>query len=327
MPWFRKTSKPQTRVGFVIGSDQLSLAHVEDRQGVPHLLNCRSASLSSEKSAPRVLSRLLKDLGAEGELCNLVLSPLDYHLYLVEAPSVDDSELRAAARWKVKDLLDGKPEDVAIDWFRVPQNAYRGRDMVYVVASPKARIRMLVDLVEECGLRLESIDIPELVMRNLAAHFVGDREGVAFMDLRAGGSTMNVTRQGELYLSRRINSKLDANIMQTADWDATRARLVMEIQRSLDYYESQMAMPSISKLVLVQRRYDGIALAAALGSELNATVEVLDLDSSLSSDVRLPPELQQLATLAIGATLRQFADPSRSEAGSDAEPSDGEVAA
>lgn len=264
-------------------------------------------SIDSERSAPRVLVRLVKDLNLEGKPCHYVLAPQDSHLHLVEAPEVEEAELRAAARWKVKDLLDAKPEDVAIELFRVPHEAYRGRDMLYVVASAKAKIRALVSLLEECGLVVDSIDIPELVLRNLASHFVGDASGIAFMDLRATGSTMNITRAGELYLSRRINSKLEANIMQSAEWDATRARLVLEIQRSLDYYESQMAMPPIETLVLVQRRYDGVALAAALNKELSTSVEVLDLEAGLSSDVRLLPELQEVASLAVGATLREFA--------------------
>lgn len=306
MSWFSKSSGSLSRVGVVVKADQIVVAHVENRSGMPHLINCRNVAIDSEKSAPRVLARLVKDLALEGKLCNFVLASQDYHLHLIEAPEVEDSELRAAARWKVKDLLDTKPEEVAIDYFRVPQQAYRGRDMVYVVAVAKTRIRALVSMIEECGLVLDSIDIPELVLRNLAAHFVGDLDGAAFMDLRASGSTMNITRAGDLYLSRRINSKLDSNIMQSPDWEAIKSRLVLEIQRSIDYYESQMGLPPINTLVLVQRRHDGIALADTLSRELTTRVRVLDLEEKLSSDVRLPPELQQLASTAIGATLRDF---------------------
>lgn len=306
MSWFKKNTRSLSRVGVVVSADQVVVAHVENRAGMPHLVNCRSAAIDSEKSAPRVLSRLVKSLNLEGKLCNYVLAAQDYHLHLIEAPEVEESELRAAARWKVKDLLDMKPDEVAIDFFRVPQQAYRGREMVYVVAVAKRRIRALVSMLEESGLVVDSIDIPELVLRNLATHFIGDVNGVAFMDLRGSGSTMNITRASDLYLSRRINSKLDSNIMQSPDWEATKVRLVLEIQRSLDYYESQMGLPAINTLVLVQRRHDGVALAAALSQELTTQVQVLDLEAGLSSDVRLPPELQQVASVAIGATLRNY---------------------
>ncbi len=308
MRWLKKQSREQSRVGIVLGADHVTLAHVENRQGRPHLLNCISAPSGAEKPAAEVLARLVSDLNLKGKLCNFVLASRDYHLHLIEAPVVDDSELRAAARWKVKDLLDHKPEDVVIDLFRVPHQAYHGRDMIYVVASPKVRIQAIVDMLERCNLQIESIDIPELVIRNLATQFVGDQSGVAFLDLRNNGSTMNITRGGEVYLSRRINSKLDANIMQSPKWPETKSRLVLEIQRSLDYYESQMGMPAIETLILVQRRYDGVALAEALSDELNTKVQILDLEKGLSSDVSMPPSLQQVASIAIGATLRQFGD-------------------
>lgn len=306
MAWFQKNRLPRTRVGVVVSSNLVVIAHVENREGAPHLLNCRSAPIDSEESAPRVLSRLVKDLALEGKPCNFVLAAQDYQLHLIEAPEVEESELRAAARWKVKDLLDMKPEEVVIDFFRVPQQAYRGREMVYVVAVARTRILALVSMLEESGLVVDSIDIPELALRNLASQFIGDANGVAFMDLRSSGSMMNITRSGDLYLSRRINSKLDSNIMQSPNWDATKARLVIEIQRSLDYYENQMGLPPISTLVLVQRRSDGVALANTLSELLTTRVEVLDLEEWLSSDIRLPPELQQLASLAIAATLRNY---------------------
>ncbi len=134
MSWFKRQPQSLSRVGVAFGPKQVTVAHIENRSGRPHLLNCRSAAFESEKSAPRVLSRLVKECELEGKLCNFVLSPQDYNLLLVEAPNVQSSELRAAARWKVKDLLDGKPEDMAIDLFHVPSEAYRGREMVYVVA-------------------------------------------------------------------------------------------------------------------------------------------------------------------------------------------------
>ena len=82
---------------------------------------------------------------------------------------------------------------------------------------------------EQSELLLESTDIPELELRNVAHQFAGESEGVAFMDLREGGSTMYITRGGELFLSRRINSKLEANIMKSELRGSTKSRLTLEL--------------------------------------------------------------------------------------------------
>ncbi len=288
----------------MVNSDQLVVAHMGERDGAPYLIDCRRAALESERDTAKVLAKLVKDMAVQDKQCSYVLNRKDYNLHLVEAPEVEASELRAAVRWKIKDLLDMKVEDAAIDVFRVPEDAYRGREMVYVVAALKSRIKSVVDMVTSSGLELAVIDIPELVMKNLSGCFIDDANGVAFMDLRRNGSTMNITRGGELYLSRRINTQLDPDVMNSAEWSDLKDRLVLEIQRSLDYYESQMGQSPINRIVIGQRQHDGQALTETLNGLLNADVSVLDLAEYIKSEVRLTPETQQIGMAAIGATLR-----------------------
>lgn len=304
MQFFKKKAKSNSRVGVLMGSDQLVVAHMGEHDGEPYLIDFQRVALESERDGGKALSSLVKSMGIEDKQCSFVLNRKDYNLHLVEAPEVEASELRAAVRWKIKDLLDMKVEDAAIDVFQVPEDAYRGRAMVYVVASLKSKIKSIVDMVQESGLELAVIDIPELVMRNLSDRYIEDVNGVAFIDLRRNGSTMNITRNGELYLSRRINTQLDPEVMQSIEWEGLKDRLVLEIQRSLDYYESQMGQVPINRIVIAPRQHDGIALAGALNGMLTAEVSVLNLADHLDSAKELSPEYQQVGMAAIGATLR-----------------------
>lgn len=302
--FLKKKTKSTGRVGLMVQSDQLVLAHMEQRGGSPYLLNCKRIALESAKDAPAVLENLVKEMDLEGTQCSYVLNPKDYNLHLVEAPNVEADELRSAVRWKIKDLLDMKIDDAAIDVFQVPEDAYRGRDMVYVIASLKSRIRSIAEMVSASGLELAIVDIPELVMKNISTCFVNDDNGVAFMDLRRTGSTMNISREDSLYLTRRINTQLDPDVMKAADWETLKDRLVLEIQRSLDYYESQMGKSPINQIVIAPRQHDSVAMAESLNEMLNGAVSVLDMADRLRGDVELTPEIQQVCLPVIGATLR-----------------------
>lgn len=304
MQFFKKKAKSNSRVGVVVSSDQLAVAHMGERDGEPYLIDFERVALQSERDAGKALAKLVKELGIEGKQCSYVLNRKDYNLHLVEAPEVEASELRAAVRWKIKDLLDMKVEDAAIDVFQVPEDAYRGRQMVYVVASLKSRISSIVSSITQSGLELAVVDIPELVMLNLSKQYIEDDNGVAFMDLRRNGSTINITQKGQLYLSRRINTQLDPMVMQSPEWESLKDRMVIEIQRSLDYYESQMGQNPINRIVLAQRQQDGVAMAAALNSMLAAEVSVLNISEHLNCGVELTPEDQQIGMAAIAATLR-----------------------
>lgn len=288
----------------MVQSDQLVLAHVEQRNGAPYVLDCKHIALESAKDAPAVLEDLVKEMDLEGTQCSFVLNPKDYNLHLVESPNVEPDELRSAVRWKIKDLLDMKIDDAAIDVFQVPEDAYRGRDMVYVIASLKSKIRSIAEMVSASGLELAVVDIPELVMKNISTGFINDDNGVAFMDLRRTGSTMNISRDDSLYLTRRINTQLDPDVMKAHDWETLKDRLVLEIQRSLDYYESQMGKSPINQIIIAPRQHDSAAMADSLNEMLNGAVSVLDMANLLESDVELTNEMQQICLPVIGATLR-----------------------
>lgn len=326
MQLFKKKPKQQGRVGVACVPGKLAIAHLEQRQGSPHLLDCQVHDMESAAQQADLLGKSVKKMDLEEKQCSYVLSPDEYSLHLVEAPAVEPEELRAAVRWSVKDLLDMKIDDAAIDVFPVPDDAYRGRKMVYVVATAKSRIKKIVDLVSNAGLELAIIDIPELVMKNIVTSFIDDSNGAAFMDLRRTGSTMNISNNGALYLTRRINTQMDADVIQSPEWDSLKDRLALEIQRSLDYFESQMDKGQVNRIIIAQRQNDSAEITKQLDELLSAQVTALNLVDHMQSDISLLPELQQIAGAAIGATLRgikrqeaKLPDPVNPEPNPDAE--------
>lgn len=293
-------------VGVSWHDQRLSLAHVQQRGGSPVLLRCESHEAPSVKQAGQILADKVKALGLTGARCNFVLAPDDYNLLLVEAPAVEDAELAAAAKWKIKDMVDRPLEQLAISVFRVPREAYRNqRDMLYVVAADRKRVQQAVDLVHDSGLSLESIDVPELAVLNLLALCADDSNGLAMIDLRFGGSLLNLSRNGNLYLTRHLNTQVADDIAANTEWETVRERLVLEIQRSLDYYESQMGQGHINRVLLAPRKHDSQTLVDQLNQAMGVKVESLDLGGKLDSAVALVPETQQACLFAIGGALRQ----------------------
>src|SRR5690242_19428936 len=56
--------------------------------------------------SPKEFERVTRELGVERYQCLTVLPSSDYQLILVDAPNVPAAELKAAVRWKLKDMLD-----------------------------------------------------------------------------------------------------------------------------------------------------------------------------------------------------------------------------
>ncbi|MFT5321214.1 MAG: MSHA biogenesis protein MshI, partial [Pseudohongiellaceae bacterium] len=284
----------------------ITLAHVIQTNDKPKLLLCKDFPIPNFEEKASILAEQVSKLGLENNNASYVLSPDEYKLLLVEAPDVGANEIADAVKWKIKDLLDNPVEEMAITVFPVPDDAYRGQTkMVYVVAALKSKIREIVELVTSAELELVAIDIPELVMMNLSAKCADDSNGLAFLDLRGSGSTMNLCKDGSIYLTRHLNTRMDEDVLNSVDWDNIRERLVLEIQRSLDYYESQLGKPSVNKVLLAPRQSDSEALAEQLNSVMSVRVECMDISKSIDSPEDLTLELQEKCLMAIGGALRQ----------------------
>lgn len=292
-------------LGISLTEDSLSLALIREQRGQPFLEHCEHILLPDDEPLRDWLPRQISERGLQDLPCNVLLSSPDYNLYLIEAPRVEESEMRAAVRWKVKDLLDIPLEDAAIDVFPVPEDAFQGRSrMLYVVAAQRSRVQSLIELIGRAGLALRCIDIPELAMRNITARFADDTNGLAFMALKTHGSSLNLTRNGALYLTRKISSQVAQGAMQAPDWEQLRDRLVLEVQRSLDYYESQMGQNAVSRVLLAPRGADAAELASSLDEALFAEVGVLRLAELLPHHEAIEADSLRASMLAIGAALR-----------------------
>ena len=276
------------------------------RGGHPRLTACEYRPWGTDGER-KVLTRLAADHGLKRTRCTTLLEHNDYSLLVTEAPEVQADELKTALRWRVKDLIDFPIDEATLDIFDVPGAAAasgRAREM-YAVAARNPAIQRQVDLLTRCGINLDIIDIPELAQRNLAALLAADLKGVVLLSFTARGGLMTLTKNGKLYLTRNLDVGLD--LLRTAEAPGYLSRIVLEIQRSLDYFENHFREAPITHLVLTPCARDIPNLASYLGSNLSVQVEVMDITLLLDYATTAPAELETLGLATLGAALRHDA--------------------
>ncbi len=277
----------------------MTVATVDHEHGRrPRLTGVECHDLPDSKDAVRLLRDSVPSTRTP---VNLVLDSSQYELLLVEAPRVEPSELRSAVRWKIKSLIDFHIDDAVIDVFEIPgqENRPQGQSMMYVIAARARKVRELVDLFEEADCNLQVIDVADMAMRNLAALLDDDVRGVAMLHLERDHGVITITRQGNLYLSRRLETGhegLDADGAQ---------QLVLEVQRSLDYYDSHFAQPPVGSLRLLPGFARHEALIDSLADGLDLEVATFDPQSELDCRVPLPQSELNATLIAIGGALRR----------------------
>jgi MSHA biogenesis protein MshI len=258
-----------------------------------------------DDSQEKLLARLAAQHQLKQRRCTTVLDATDYSLLLTEAPDVPADELRSAIRWRIKDLIDFHINDATLDVFEVPGDKAPGRARpMYAVAARSAAVQKRAELFELAGINLEIIDIPEMAQRNVAALLPEDARGVALLSLAPDRGLVTVTRQGELYLSRNLEMGVDTLLGSERREDYF-DRIVLEVQRSLDYYESQLRQPPVTGLVIAPTARPVPGLVEHLKANLSVAVSEMDLNRLLDCRAELTPAQQAVCFSALGAALRQ----------------------
>ena len=314
-PFSRKKTKDNSVTGLGLQPEGVAAARVEGdpAQGTPQLRFCDFRATNTLAEQGEALAALARDYDLKDAHCVSVLPSSHVSLLLVEKPNVEASELKTAVRWRVKDLLDFHVDDAVVDVFEVPGQADRGRPpMVYVVAAHQGSVQEHIDLVEGAGCGLDVVDIPEMAQRNIAALLPEDDAGVAVLHLFEHRGLLTLTRQSALYLARNLDTGA-AELQGHGDEDgampeALEQRLesiVLEVQRSLDYYESHFSMPPIGNLVIAPLPYEVPGMLGYIANQLGVAVRELDLNTLLDVQEPLEPALQARAFAAVGAALRR----------------------
>jgi MSHA biogenesis protein MshI len=285
--------------------DGVALVRVSRPTGqLPLVTACDFRPAADAEELARVLQRMAADLDLKRARCTTVLEPGEYTLLLTEAPSVPKDELRAAVRWRIKDLIDFPLDDATVDVFDAPTGSGGpAARAINVVAARNGAIRRIADLCNEAGINLDVVDIPELAQRNLAALLAEDQLGLALLVFEADHGLITITRNGELYMSRRI--EIGTETLRSASNPAPYfEQITLEVQRSLDYFDSHFrAAPVTNIMVAPAAQLPG--LVDYLGANLSLRVGEVRLSEQLAGDPSDLALVEERCLTALGAALRE----------------------
>ncbi|MGE4259675.1 MSHA biogenesis protein MshI [Shewanella sp.] len=203
----------------------------------------------------------------------LVLCPTYYQLVIADKPAVPPEEIPQALLWSVKDMVAMPPQNIHLDYFESP---LANSNKLQVVITDKTELTTIVQSADAAGMNFAGISVEELMPTNLFA----DESHARLVISHVPGEEvlLTVVRGGELCMHRRIRGFRE---LDTVGVEALRLgvadNLSLEIQRSMDFFESQLRQPPVASIdLLVQGETD--ALAKAVAVNFNQPVKVVDCD-------------------------------------------------
>ncbi len=300
---FRKPAKSGL-LGIEVSPYGIALAWIDrPESGSNGTCQCHYIEGNDLAENGRSLKKYLSDCSLDNMPAHVVLHPAIYHIHFIDRPEVEDEELDEAVRWKIKDLVDVPVKDLVIDAFALPGDAYRGgQKKVYAVTIERELLQEIVSTIEASGADIKSIGISELAVSNVVSMMHDDVGGAVMLRMRNSNGTINLSDAGDLYLTRQIESGV--SMLETSDEsvrDGMMENFLLEIQRSLDYYDNQLGKGGIKNFLMAPTRVDHHLIEDCLRDQLGIEVRSIDVNDLFEVEQAIPFELQSNCFAAIGA--------------------------
>ncbi len=289
----------------------------------------RCGHLGRGDDTPAAFAKAIQGLDLPAQQVHAVLPLAQAQLLQVDAPAVKAEEMKAAARWRIKDQVEGRLDDYIIDVMFVGDDKPRPHRQLFVAAARHGVVRELTERSLTAGLAVTVIDLAETAQRNLHSA-QARREGLtdrATATLLQHGPQclLTVCVGDELYYARRLDWDAQAQpgaaaspgtlaaaalaaaakpavaleSMDFVDYGAEpedtpghtddASHSVVELQRSFDVWER--SWPDLPLACLwVQVGEHSHKLAALLSRQLGQPVAVLDVDKTFPELVQLAPD-------------------------------------
>ncbi len=252
LSWLKKDSESSRVLGCDMYQDGCALAVVDQADAAgPLITGVRWCPFEPGSDRVALVRQAVRDLNARGLPVVANLQHSAYSLVQLDAPDLGPDELRDAMRWRVKDLIDFPVEQAVIDVFKLPPSRRPGApELVYTVVAKSHEVEALGEFLEAAGLQVRAIDIAEMAIRNLVMHLDRPERPRAYLYLQPGETIIEIADGPQVYLSRRVlqdfNLDADGDLLQVQ-----MENLALEVQRSLDYFESQYALGAADQLSVI----------------------------------------------------------------------------
>lgn len=331
LPWQRRSRKD--RVVVARSDDRFVYVQAEGAR----VLRC-GMELKGDGDAA-AFARRVRGLGLPPADVIAVLALSDSQLLKIEAPAVPPDELKAAARWRIKDLVDTHLDDLTLDVIQVGDGSPSTQRQLFVVAAHSRLVRELSEWSHAARLELSVIEIRETAQRNLQSAAAAARgrlaQANAALMVHGAECLLTICANGELFYARRLawqpdmlaahhapvmaaqvahqsSGFADLDIVDYSDegnagidFAEATPPLLIELQRSFDLWERSCPDLPLDQLVVQANEHTGM-LVELLAPAMPMPVVALDADALFPgfAAAASSPELAAAALPLLGALLR-----------------------
>lgn len=230
--------------------------------------------------------------------CAISFGSMFYNIYQTEKPAVPAEEIHQALTWTVKELTGA---NMVFDYFEIPAQS-SGNNNLNVAVVPASVLEGAIDAAMNAGLLLQAMTVEELAVCDVLP--VTDEPVMTLLQKAGEEIHLAIVKQGQLYFSRSLKGfenlgSFTVEELQMGVMDS----LSVQIQRSMDYFESQLRQAPVRKILMSIEAANSEPIAAQIKELMRVDVEAFEVLVPMTADSPYPLTYQ-----CVGAALSLLSD-------------------
>ncbi len=226
------------------------------------------------------LESVLKTHATDGTQVHLVLASHMYQTVQMEKPQLPDEDIKRSLPFTAKDLVALEPNNILADFIDVPIKQNMQKDKILVFAGNKQQIMPLINVVHDSKATLARVTCEETALLQL---FEQASSAIGVVIQHPGAEpNLYIIRDGAVVFIRHLRGFINLpNLSMEEIKMGLLDNLSLELQRSIDFFESQLKQPPLKAIKLTLASAENEAIAKGLSEFLPVKVEPLVPDSPL----------------------------------------------
>ncbi|APD84815.1 agglutinin biogenesis protein MshI [Alteromonas sp. Mex14] len=248
-----KKNSAKLTVGVSVSATELHVTAINFGGSDYVLSSVASVPFDNRKPLETQLSDALRDFDKETCRVSVVLPQEMYHMVQVDKPELPEEDITTALPWTLGELVPFDSSNIVLDYIDYPVQTRTGGKKIDVFAAEKSSLSALVQsLSKKKEVKLTHIHAKEV----LATEMVPDDDYARLLIIQEPNSEpfLMIVRSRAIWLSRRLRGFVKKSTGQE-DLAQLSDMLGLEIQRSMDFYESQLKQPPL-KEILFRTQFD-----------------------------------------------------------------------
>ena len=296
--WLNRSLDRNTAIGVAAYADTVNAVCLKKNHSEWVVHSSHSVNVSEQTDYTTAMVACINEVSTDVCGVNLVIPHYFYQIVQMDKPNLSDEEIIQSLPWTTKDLVDIAPENIVADFIDYPITLPMQSSKMNVFITNKLQLLPFIDSFEHTKSVLRAMTSEEMILVTL---FGSHKEAHMLIVQHLGHEPrILIIRDGQLLLARRLNGFLGIS-----DKDQNQVlveALGLEIQRSMDFFESQLKQPPIRSIRLQCDDLSSLALRAGLAEFLQ--VKVVDFVPTIELSKHLEPNFYY----ALGAAY-QLTDP------------------